>query len=138
MHRLRDESDAFDIPLTPLIDVVFLLLIFFLVATNFTRKEVDQKVKLPRAEGGARNTGMPRNLVVNIRRDGTLVINGRVHEYDALRETVRQWRAESPEGRVAVRCDGRASWKRIARVLGACHAAGVENVDLPVMPDGDS
>ena len=78
MKALAAEEDNFEAPLTPLIDIVFLLLIFFLVATSFTRKEVDQRVALPTVGGGAAATVAAGSLVINIRDDATLVINRRV------------------------------------------------------------
>lgn len=133
MRALIEHEDGTEIPLTPLIDVVFLLLIFFLVATSFTRRELDQNVNLPAAEGGEKSNLNKRNLVINIREDGTLVIAGRLLAESALPEAVTAWRAENPQMRVQLRGDGRVEYRQVMRVMGVCRAAGVERVDLPVL-----
>lgn len=135
MRALVEEDDGADIPLTPLIDVVFLLLIFFLVATSFTRRELDQKVELPSAEGGAKSAFNKRNLVINIRGDGTLVIAGRLLTAAALAPAVREWREENPQMRVQLRSDGKVEYRQVMAVLGICRAAGVDKIDLPVLAD---
>lgn len=132
MRAWRETEDECEIPLTPLIDVVFLLLIFFLVATNFTRKELDQQVKLPRAEGGARETAPGKQLVINLRAGGEAVVSGRLVSDADLRRVVADWRAENPNERVVLRGDESVRYGRFAQVMGLCRALGVTNVDLPV------
>ena len=136
--RLEDEEPL--LPLTSLIDVVFLLLVFFLAATNFTRKELDQQVQLPRS-GRPEDAAVPapESLVINIRADGVLVVNGRVQDVDGLRETARSWRAArlaaGLPSRAAIRGDGRAPYETVMRVLGLCRREGIVEVDLPVLED---
>ncbi len=135
MRALAEQDDGAEIPLTPLIDVVFLLLIFFLVATSFTRRELDQKVDLPTAEGGVKSQFNKKNLVINIRSDGTVIIAGRLLNASALPQAVRDWREENPQMRVQLRSDGRVEYRQVMAVLGTCRAAGVDKVDLPVLTD---
>lgn len=132
MPRLREEEDVFEVPLTPLIDVVFLLLIFFLVATNFTRKELDQKVRLPKSAGGEKPVDVPESMIINIRKSGVLVVNGSIVEADALKGLVTKFHQAHPERRVAIRGDGEVSYQHVMRVMGLCKTVGVEHVDLPV------
>jgi biopolymer transport protein ExbD len=132
MRALRDEDEAMDVPMTPLIDIVFLLLIFFLVATTFSRKEVDQQVALPSAEGGEADYKHKKVLVLNIRGDGTLVADGRVVEMDALRGVIGEWHGRNPGRPIAIRGDEDVAYGVVARVMGVCKALGVRQVDLPV------
>ncbi len=134
MRALNQEDEGFDVPLTPLIDVVFLLLIFFLVATTFARNEIDQKVRLPEAEGGTKGEPVSDNLVVNVRRDGTLVVNGRIVDEKGLRTLATEWHGTHPDRRAVIRGDDGAPYGRIMRVMGLCKAVGIVNVDLPVVP----
>ncbi len=137
MRTFREEEEGFEVPLTPLIDIVFLLLVFFLVATSFTRKEIDQKVKLPESEGGTPQAVVRENLIINIREDGTLVVDGRIVEADALRILVSEWHARHPDKRVVIRGDGRVPYERVMKVMGLCKSLGVKDVDLPVEePEG--
>lgn len=135
MRALMEDEVGAEIPLTPLIDVVFLLLIFFLVATSFNRREIDQKVDLPTAEGGVKSAFNKRNLVINIREDRSLVIAGRLLSEQDLPQAVAQWREENPQMRVQLRGDGRVEYRQVMRVMGICRAAGVDKIDLPVMAE---
>ncbi len=132
MKALAAEDDRFEAPLTPLIDIVFLLLIFFLVATSFTRKEIDQQVTLPTVGGGAAATVAPGSLVINIRDDATLVIDRRVVDVADLPAAVRAWKEGHPGGRAVLRGDGGVTYQQVMAVLGVCRAEGVEKIDLPL------
>lgn len=138
MRAMREEEDAFDVPMTPLIDIVFLLLIFFLVATNFVRKEIDQKVKLPKAEGGAQSRVVPERLVINIRGDGTYVVNGRIVEAESLKPAIVEWHKASPGKPVSIRGDGGVPYAKVKFAMGVCGAVGVELIEMPheEIPEG--
>lgn len=132
MRALREEDEVIEIPMTPLIDIVFLLLIFFLVATNFSRKEIDQKVTLPTAEGGTAQEEVPEKLVINVRKDGAIVVNGSLIEEDALRLLVGKWHQKHPRKNASIRGDGGVPYQKVMRIMGICKALGVSGVDLPV------
>ncbi|MHC4921682.1 MAG: ExbD/TolR family protein, partial [Planctomycetota bacterium] len=82
------DPDDGGINLTPLIDVVFLLLIFFLTATTFSREEVEMDLELPEAASGEPAAG-EQTIVINIGRDGRLVMNGRGVTEEALHQKLR-------------------------------------------------
>ncbi len=133
MRALIKEEDSFEIPLTPLIDVVFLLLVFFLVATNFTRKEYDQRVELPPTGSGKISEYVQQNLVLNIHKDGTVIVNGRVIEDSSLPAVLDDWKENSPGNRVIIRSDGKVTYNRVMELMGLCRETGIEQVDLPVV-----
>lgn len=132
MRALAKEDEGFEVPLTPLIDIVFLLLIFFLVATNFTRKEYDQRVELPSATGGQKQEFIKGDLVVNIRDNGNLIISGRMVKEQNLPAIIQDWKKNNKKVRVLLRGDGKVSYKNVMRVMGICREQGVTSVDLPV------
>jgi biopolymer transport protein ExbD len=136
MKALREEEN-FEIPMTSLIDVVFLLLIFFLVATNFTRREMDHSVTLPESEAGVKASQAPDRLVVNIREEGTLVVNGSVMTEAELRVLANEFVAAHPGRPAVIRADARVPYQAVMRVFGLCRGAGVKNVDLPVLDPGE-
>ncbi len=135
--KALQEEETFDIPMTPLIDVVFLLLIFFLVATNFTRRETDHSVTLPESEAGVKASQAPDRLVVNIRGDATLVVNGSVMTEAELRALAADFVAAHPGRPAVIRADARVPYQAVMRVFGLCRGAGVRNVDLPVLDPGE-
>ena len=138
MRASRDDDDTPELPMMSLIDMVFLLLVFFLVATNFVRPEIDQQVQLPRAGLQGGDAAVPSALVINVRADGVWVVDGRVVDEGGLRDAIRDWRSVSASaaggrpGRAAIRGDGRVSYEAVMRVMGLCRREGLVEVDLPV------
>ncbi|MDR2390073.1 MAG: biopolymer transporter ExbD [Planctomycetota bacterium] len=137
MRALREE-DHFEIPMTSLVDIVFLLLIFFLVATNFTRRELDHAVILPRSEAGTEDSRLPDRLVINIRQQGNMIVNGRSVDDDGeLRRIVTEFAAARPGRPAVIRADARSPYQSVMRVFGICRASGVARIDLPVLDSGE-
>lgn len=134
--KALQEGENFEIPMTSLIDVVFLLLIFFLVATNFSRRETDHSVVLPNSEAGVKAEQVPSRLVVNIREAGTLIVNGSVMTEDDLRRAVGDFVTVHPGRPAVIRADARVPYRFVMKVFGICRAGGVKNVDLPVLEPG--
>ena len=134
MRALNDTDNDIEIPLTSVLDVVFLLLVFFMVATTFTRREIDQQVRLPETTAGGGAASVPfERLILNVREDGSVVVDGVRMDEDGLRQRLREWRAASPDRPAVIRGDGRASYQAVMRVLGVCRSEGVLHVDLPVI-----
>lgn len=131
------EEEHFEIPMTSLIDIVFLLLIFFLVATNFTRREMDHKVTLPESEAGVAASQVPSRMVINVREEGALVVNGKIMGEDELRLAVREFASVHPERPAVIRADAKVPYRAVMRVFGICRSSGVRNVDLPVLDPGE-
>jgi biopolymer transport protein ExbD len=123
-----DDEEGFSIPLTPLIDVVFLLLIFFLLATTFIDVEKDLGIKLPPSAHGRERHKAAESVVVNVHRDGTLVVSGRVVTAEELyRELDAAWQRDVYTA-VVVRGDARASHGTVVGVLDICRKARIVNV----------
>lgn len=135
--KALQEEDNYEIPMTSLIDVVFLLLIFFLVATNFTRREMDHSVTLPQSESGVKASQAPSRLVINIREDSTLVVNGRVMAEGELRDMVKDFAAAHPERPAVIRADARVTYQAVMKVFGICRTGGVQSINLPVLDPGE-
>jgi biopolymer transport protein ExbD len=122
--------------LTPMIDVVFLLLIFFLVATKFEEQERELNVVLPQASEAMPLTAKPKELFVNIDREGRYVVNGQQHNDAALLATLQQADASNP-GRqtVIIRADKRCVWQFVVNVMNLCNKARIR--DYRVTTDGE-
>ncbi len=134
--KALQEEEHFEIPMTSLIDIVFLLLIFFLVATNFTRRETDHSVVLPESESGVATTNAPERLVINIREEGTLVVNGSVMSEPDLRNLVTEFTQARPGRPAVIRADARVPYRAVMRVFGIVRGAGVTSIQLPVLEPG--
>ena len=130
--KATDSSPA--IELTPVIDIVFLLLIFFLVATTFQQTEREMQIALPEAESGGPISVSLRELVVNIQSDGSVIVGGRSVSLEDLRTIVGDAVDANPEQKVTVRADKSATYDRVVGVLDACKAAGIQEPYLDTVP----
>ena len=127
--RRRRQEESEELPLTPLIDVVFLLLIFFLTATSFYKKEKDIKVDPPRATEGKVAPRRQREITVNIRNEadgGFFIIDGRIVSLPRLNEMLADGIRKNPRLIVIIRGDKHAYHQKIVDVLNACKKASVK------------
>jgi biopolymer transport protein ExbD len=107
--------------------MVFLLIIFFLTATTFSQKEREHDVLLPATRGaGSLSKTFERNLIVNVRKGGEILVAGRQLTEPELQSLVADKNARSSGTlKVKVRADRRAPYGFVARVLAAVERAGV-------------
>ncbi len=131
-----DTAPTATIEITPMIDMVFLLLIFFLVATTFRQEEREINIALPIASSGGPISSVLRELVVNIDVDGGVVVNGRSSSLDELEAVISEAVAVNAEQKVTVRGDRNTAYANVVRVLDICKAAGVQQpyLDTVVEP----
>lgn len=122
--KLEDSGPSLD--LTPVIDMVFLLLIFFLAATTFQQNEREMNVALPSAAAVMPISMAMREIVVNVDQSGGIVVGGRTTTPEELRELIATAVKSNPEQKVSVRGDRKAAYEHIVRVLDTCKAAGVQ------------
>jgi len=134
--KSKEQNSLVAIELTPIIDMVFLLLIFFLVATTFREEEREMQIALPFASSAAPISTMTRELIVNVSADGTIIVGGRQVEDEALREMVTDAVAVNPDQKVTVRGDREAAYAHVVRVLDVCKGAGIQEPYLDtVLPE---
>ena len=131
---LDDTDDEFAINLTPMLDMVFNLLLFFLAATTFAREEVAMDLRLPQARSGAESKG-GHQLIVNVFADGRLQIDGRVVTLEALRQKLQAAAARDKDQAVLVRGDKQAQFGIGLQVLDACRLAKIGKVDFAALPE---
>ena len=130
----QGESSAPSIELTPIIDMVFLLLIFFLVATTFQQSEREMQIALPETESGGPISISLKELIVNVAGDGSIVVGGQTIEPESLRAMIGEAVKTNPEQKVTVRGDREATYSAIARVLDICKASGIQEPYLDTVP----
>jgi biopolymer transport protein ExbD len=135
--RRRARPDA-SIELTPLIDVVFLLLIFFMVSTTFIR-ETELQVDLPEAAGQPQERD-PVVIEVVVSADGQYAVNDRVL-VNAQLETLLRALLEAADGdfsrRLYITADGNASHQSVVRVMDAAGQLGLTRLSITTREPGD-
>jgi len=120
------QSDSVSIEMTPLIDMVFLLLIFFLVATSFNQAEREMQIALPFAKSSGPISASLREIIVNVDVDGALIVAGRTIATDDLTQLVKEAVARNPDQKVSIRGDRGASYGVVMNVLDICKHAGIQ------------
>ena len=116
------------IQLAPLVDVLMLLLIFFLLTWNAARNENELDVKVPKASAAKEKAAPPGDVVVNVRTDGTVVVNRRTMNGPELTDLLQNLVKLYPEQAVVIRGDEGGAYKNVVNVLNICSEAGVTNV----------
>lgn len=132
--KARADSSAPSIELTPVIDIVFLLLIFFLVATTFQQTEREMQIALPEAASGGPIAVTLRELVVNVQSDGSIIVAGRTVSADDLRTIVTEAVESNPEQKVTIRADKGATYASVVVALDICKASGIQEPYLDTVP----
>jgi biopolymer transport protein ExbD len=118
--------------LTPMIDVILVLIIFFMVATKFAEEERSVEIQIPSVS--SRNAAMtaPEPKIVNVHRDGHIALGSRDVTIDELRQRLAAARAEYPGLNVLVRGDELASHGQMTTVYDACKQAGIAELAISV------
>ncbi len=112
--------------LTPMIDVVFLLIIFFMVATKFTDLEPSIQLKIPQAAAADEHSEMPTKHLVHVTAAGEIYLQEAAISLTELTEKLLKDRARNPDLQVIIRGDEKCEYQYIAAVMGVCRKAKVK------------
>lgn len=118
--------------LTSMIDVLFLLIIFFMVGTKFVENDRQIELKLPQVKSGAVLTSAPEKKVINVYQDGEITLDRKMVTLDELTSRLAAARGQYKALGVVVRGDGTATFQRVASVLNACKQAGISDLAIAV------
>lgn len=121
-RRARKTAEDAAIDLTPMLDIVFIMLIFFIVTTSFV-KESGIDVNRPTANTAERKER--GNIMIGIRENGEIYIDKRVVDVRSVRANVERLRAESPEGAVVITADKKSETDVLVQVIDQVKLAGV-------------
>lgn len=136
MPLKTSEDEQATLNLTPMIDIVFLLIIFFMVGTRFTElEEAEQQMPLevPSLSRSGTLTSAPSKRVINVYKDA-LLLDDQPISLDQLEANLVEAKKEYSKIGVVVRGESDLEYQRIADVLGTIHSAGIEDMRLAVKP----
>ena len=125
-QNLVDEEEA-AIDMTPMLDVVFIMLIFFIVTASFV-KEAGIDVNRPEAATAVKKDRA--NILIAISDKGKIWINKRRIDVRAVQANIERLRAENPQGSVVIQADKKATTETLIKVMDASRAAGVYDVSI--------
>ena len=125
-QNLVDEEEA-NIDMTPMLDVVFIMLIFFIVTASFV-KEAGIDVNRPEAATAVKKDRA--NILIAITDKGEIWINKRRIDVRAVQANIERLHAENPQGTVVIQADKKATTDTLIKVMDASRAAGVYDVSI--------
>ena len=126
-RRKAETEEESEINITPMLDVVFIMLIFFIVTASFV-KESGLDISRPDAATAERKER--GNILVAISETGQIWIDRRQIDIRAVRANIERLHAENPQGAVVIQADENSKNGLLVRVMDAARLAGVENVSI--------
>ena len=126
--RTRAEPHVLGFQIAPMVDILLVLLCFFIVTWSFAKKEMDLSVKVPSAQNAKESSSVLNQTVLNVRSDGTVVWNNAKVSRQDLEDRLRTLSKDFPDFAIIVRGDEKVEWRFIASVIDSCRAANIWNV----------
>lgn len=138
LKTLADEQPTMN--LTSMIDVMFLLVIFFMVGAKFSDTERNMSVRVPQVTAAGPMTAAPAKRVINVYQDGRISLDRQTVTLVELKSQLAAARQEYARLGVVVRGDGLGAYQNVASVLAACREAGIADLGISVRiaQDGDT
>ncbi|MEZ6125145.1 MAG: biopolymer transporter ExbD [Planctomycetaceae bacterium] len=139
--HLKRTSDQRRVDMTPMIDCVFQLLLFFLVASNFQEQarvtgEGELGANLPSVAAAMPMVIRPREMIVNVETNGDIYLDGELFTEAQLADRFRRSQVDNPgQQSVVIRGSEGADWKFVARVMSLCNQAQIEDYRVAVIPE---
>lgn len=131
-HKFQEDTDT--IPMAPLIDIVFLTLIFFMVTSVYATLESEVDIQLPTADTAQQGERSQGEIFINLRKDGTIIVNERVMTLELLQQTLDRVATFFPGGAVIIRGDSGAHLGVAIDILDCCRKADIQNVAFAALP----
>jgi biopolymer transport protein ExbD len=139
---LSDRHQAEELPhinMTPMVDVVLCLLVFFMAATRlYDWDENEFVVSVPQVAEAGPLTAAPEDLTLTVVRPGQVAVGPKTYDLNKLTTLLARARDAYPDQGVVIRGDASLNYQDLADVLSACDSAGIRNVRLPVRPRDDA
>lgn len=128
------DEESVDVQMTPLIDCVFLLLIFFLVSSQMKKIEKELPIELPMADVALQVKAAPDLVTVSVDKYGQFYINSQPVGSEGLRVALKAAVAENPDRRVRISGDIYAPFRSVVQVLDTCRGEKIDIVGIHTDP----
>jgi len=137
--RRNGKTEEMGFPMAPMVDVVFLLLCFFVTSQIFTQWEAEIDVNLPTAQSSENPGRLPGEIIINILVDGGVVVNGKALNREELSGLLGRIVEMFPGGQpVLIRADRRTPYEHVIGVLDVCRLADIWNISFATNPEASA
>ncbi len=139
--ELQKTNDRRRVDMTPMIDCVFQLLLFFLVASNFQEQsrlsgEGELGANLPAVAAAMPMVMKPREMIVNVDATGEFFLDGQLHTEQQLADRFKRAQTDNPGNQsIVIRGNEGAEWKFVAQVMSLCNQAEIRDYRVAVIPE---
>ena len=127
-----------EVQFTSMIDVVFLLLCFFITTSVFSQWEYEVDIVLPTAQSGKMPDRLPGEVIINLARDGRIVINQQVLTPDQLKDRLDRLARFFPGQPVVLRADKQTEYVAVIQVIDLCRQADIWNISFATSGDEEA
>ncbi|MBR0056020.1 MAG: biopolymer transporter ExbD [Kiritimatiellae bacterium] len=132
-RRKSPELPAFQF--TAMIDVVFLLLCFFITTSVFSQWEMEVDVVLPTAQSAKMPDRLPGEVIINLSRDGRISVNQQTLTREDLADRLRRLSHFFPGQSVVIRADKQTSYEQLVGIIDMCRLADIWNISFATAAD---
>ncbi|RYD37917.1 MAG: biopolymer transporter ExbD [Verrucomicrobiaceae bacterium] len=132
--RTSHATESHGMNLVPLIDVLLILLVFFIVTFSMAQRENDLNISVPAAESGAPKDRQVGEIVVNIGRDGSVRVNTQQLTEEQLFKRFQDIYQLNKKQAIIIRADEESVYKNMFKVLDLCYKAGLYHVSFAALP----
>lgn len=124
----RYQNDKPQIQMAPLIDIVFLTLVFFMSMSVFAQLEAELNISIPKAKESKTDLRDPGEIIINVTKNGNVVVNQKQLSEIELGQMLQKVSALFPNQAVIIRADEETQHKHVIKVLDACAGANIWNI----------
>lgn len=128
--RAKYKPEPIGFQVVPMIDILFLLLIFFVTSQIYTQWEAEIDVKLPTASTAEIEQRLPGEIILNLLMDGTVIVNGRRLDETELAALLKRLVELFPGQPVLIRADKQTAYEHVIKVLDQCRQADIWNISF--------
>ncbi len=129
---LLGQEDEQNIDMTPMLDIVFIMLIFFIVTTSFVK---ESGINVNKPEASTAKAEKKLNIIIAINKSGEIWIDKHPVDIRALRNTVEKLHADAPDGTVVITADKKAETGILVSVMDQVKLAGISKISIGAQSD---
>ena len=133
LYERRHEQQG--IPIVPMLDILTILLIFFIVHTEFKRQVNVLQLNAPQTQHLSGTQGDKNSILLEVAQDGTIAFNGKLVPPGQLVQTIQELLKQNPKAKIQLSADGGTSMAHFIEILDTLTAAGIEAEQVPVRID---
>ena len=126
--RSRSEPVPVAFQIAPMVDILLVLLCFFVITWSMARKENELDVRVPAAQAAQESNPVVNQTVLNVKSDGTIVWDRKQISRETLQEKLKSLASLYPDYAIILRGDVKTDYEHIVQVLDTCRQAGIWNV----------